>query len=420
MRLAGLRQPAAAILGVLGLVVGSTAAFAGSATAAPGDLTSTLSLDCETAVPSASGTPSINPFDWDAEITLSAIRPADSTTVTVIAQFSDMPPISPVPMNNYAVTGEVGLTLGGASTTLTVPAGSTVTNDGPSRPVPVPDYRGTLTSSADELEAEFADLEMTIMGIVTDCKPATSGALGVVTIVEGEVPTPTPTPTTTTSATATPTATATATSTSGSKGEPAKGKATYDCILNPLSTEFEYTPTITVNGYRENESDPVSLVASMTDLPGKSPVPIIGPMDYTLDLEVGGEKVTLTSSGDVDAGPYDEVPVADLKGTVDVDGDELEVATTGFTFDFPSGGVGAECTADRAVLGTMIVGSEPIDSGGGDDGGSGGGDTSAGDLPKTGGGDSTPVVLLWAGAFVLLGAGALLAVPGRARRLREH
>jgi len=153
-------------------------------------------------------------------------------------------------------------------------------------------------------------------------------------------------------------------------------------------------------------------------------VPIQGPMDFTLDVSAGGAKMTMTSTGDVDVQPNQDVPVTDLTGSLDADGDEMAIAVTGFTFDFPSGGVGAKCTAAATSLGEMSVGSEPVkvdDSDSGSDSGSGsGGDSgstsSGGSLPQTGGGDALPVVALWAVALSLLGAALLLMVPGANRR----
>jgi hypothetical protein len=416
-RLARLRHPLAAILGVAGILVGSIAAFGVPATAAAGDLVQTISLDCETTVPRASGPPSVNPFVWPAQFTLSATRPAGSTTVTVIAKVSDMPGISPAQMFDYPASGELMLTFGGATTRLAVPAGATVSNGGSNEPVPVPDFRGTLTSSASSLDTVLTSFKLVILAITTECTPTSSGVLGSLVPVEGTpppLPSDEPTATTTTSSTATPTPAETA---AGSdSGKPAKGTADFTCKLNINPDPFAWKPTVSVAGYRKKASDPVSLVATMTDLPGKAPVPIAGSMDFTLDLHVGGKATRLKSTGNVDAAPFADVPVTDLTGEVDVDGDELAVTVSGFTFDFPSAAVGAECEASSTSLGKLKVGSEPIAS---DTDPSSGSTTTTGGstLPKTGGGDSLPVVALWALALTLLGVAGLLCVP---RTRRQH
>ena len=401
-RLARLRHPLAAVLGTAGIVVGSVAAMGSPAEAAGDELVGTVSLDCETTV----GAKTI-PFTWPgAQITLSAVRPAASTLVTVFARVSDMPGVSPVQMMGNPATSELLLSLGGAATTLK--GSGSVTNDGPNEPVPVPDLTATLTSNEATLAAQVTSFQLIVSGIVTDCTADESALLGDLTIVEGTPPTPTPTPTTTTSATATPSASASATAPASDEGTPAEGTVKFACVLTIGST-FDYPAEISVSGYREDEGDDVSLVATMSDLPGIAPVLIDGPMDFTLDAEVGGEDVTLTSTGDVTAQPNEAVPVTDLTGEVGAEGDEMEVLIHRFTFDFPSGGVGAECTAKAVSIGTMKVGSEPIEEAlpavSADDPGA------ASTLPKTGSGDSMPVIALWALALTLLGVAGLLCVP---------
>jgi LPXTG-motif cell wall-anchored protein len=257
------------------------------------------------------------------------------------------------------------------------------------------------------------------------CNPTGGTLLGNLTIVEGVPPTPpttvASTPTTTTSATATPTPSSSPKASSAAKnGKAAKGTVPFTCLLSINPTPFDYMAATTMSGYRAKASDDVSLVATMSDLPGMSPVPIQGSMDYTLDAKVGGEKVTLKSTGDVNAQPKAVVPVKDLSGSVDAEGDELAVVVTGFTFNFPSGGVGGKCTADSFALSKMTVGSEPIDTDSASSSTTTGTTTTGGTttaLPKTGGGDSMPVVALWALALTLLGVAGLLCVP---RTRRQH
>jgi len=408
------------VLGVAGLVVGAVAAMSTPATAADGDLVTTRAFSCTTVV---NGNP--NNFTWsNAQITLSASHQVGSNQVTVNAQVSDMPGIAPVKMMGFPGTDK--LVLGIDGTPLTLNGSGSITNSGASQPVPMPALSGTLTSSAATFAVTVTSVQLIVSGITTDCiSPAPDGNLGTLTNRETTAPPVTPTPTTTTSATATPTASASAsTSASASasptsasaKGTPAKGTVTFACKLNIGST-FDWKPTVTVSGYRESEGDPVSLVATMTDLPGIAPVPIAGAMDFTLDVKVGSTKTTLKSTGQIDAKPNEAVPVTDLSGEVDEDGDELDVSVSGFTFDFPSGGVGAECTASKSALSAMKVGSEPVESDSGSASGSGSGSSSgSGSLPKTGGGDALPVIALWAIALSLLGAALLLIVPGAVRK----
>ncbi|MFC6343657.1 hypothetical protein ACFP8W_16845, partial [Nocardioides hankookensis] len=397
----------AAVLGVAGIVVGAIAAMGAPATAAGDELVATTTFNCTSTFPA---------YSWNGEITLSAVRPASSTTVTVTASLSQMSGVSPVAMTDLDFTNSLALTLGGTAVTLT---GSGKVNAAASAPFDMPDLQGTFTSSADDVAAVVTgyDFEVVLYSLAFHCTPTAGAALGTLTLAEGTPPviTPSVTPTTTASATATPSASASPTASStATTGKAASGKVPFACTLS-IGSEFDYDAKVSVSGYREDEGDPVSLVATMSDLPGIAPVPIIGDMDFTLDAKVGGSKTTLTSSGSINAQPNDDVPVTDLTGEVDESDDELPVSISAFSFDFPSGGVGATCTADAVSLGTMTVGSEPVDVDSPTADGSTSTSASGGDLPKTGGGDSMPVVALWALALTLLGAAGLLCVP-RARR----
>lgn len=393
-----LRHPLAAVLGVAGIGIGAVAALGTPASAAGDELVGTTVFECTSEAAPA------DPFAWNGEITLTATRPdAASTVVTVVASVSDMAGKVPLSLGEVAVTDKLVLSLGGTPVTLTGSGNTTITAD---TDFPLPDLQGTLTSAATTLAATTTSFEFTITSFAstTSCTPTSGAALGDLPVVVGAAPTPSPTPTTTTSATATPTASASASASADSgKGTPAKGTVPFACTLS-IGSEFDYKAAVSVSGYREDEGDPVSLVATMSDLPGIAPVLIDGSMDFTLDATVGGKDVTLTSTGDVNAQPKQVVPVEDLTGSVDADGDEMEVTVSAFTFDFPSAGIGAECEADATSLGTMKVGSEPVDEG---TSSSGGGTT----LPQTGGGDALPVVALWALALTLLGVAGLLCVP---------
>lgn len=417
-----LRHPLAALLALGGVVVGSVAAVGGSpAVAAPGDeLVGTTVFTCTSAAAPD------KPFEWNGTLTLSAFRPtADSTAVTVVAELSKMAGTVPLDVGTVPVTEILDLDLAGTSVKLN---GSGTTEIKADTDFALPNAYGTLTSSAADLAVTVNSFSfsVTAMGstLATSCVVKSGDALGNLKIVVGVAPTPTPAPTTTVPPTSTPTPSPTATASvpQGSKGgKPAKGSATFACVLSPLNSKFDYNAKISVSGFRAEAGDDVSLTAAMSDLPAISPVPIAGSMDYTLDATVGGKKVTLKSTDNVNAAPKEEVPVKNLTGTVGVDGDELEVKVSKFTFNFPSAGIGADCVAASPVsLGKMTVGSEPTD----EDENGGGGEapvaaesaSSGGTLPKTGGGDSLPVVALWALALTLLGAAGLLCVPQVARK----
>lgn len=413
------RHPLAAVLAVAGIAVGMVAAVGGSAASAAGDeLVGTSVFTCTSeAAPT-------KPYDWNGTLTLTAVRPAaDSTAVTVVAKLSKMAGTVPLDVGMAPITEVLDLNLAGASVKLN---GSGTTEIKALTEIALPDVQGTLTSAAPELAVTVKsfDFSVTAMGatLATNCVVKSGGALGDLKVTVGAAPpTPTPTPvaptpTTTTKATATPTPSSSATGKTTNSGKAAKGKAVFACTLS-IGSKFDYNADISVSGSRVKAGDDVSLLATMSDLPGIAPVPIDGSMDYTLDATVGGKAVTLSSTADVYAGPKEEVAVADLFGAVSADGDEMEVAVTKFTFDFPSAGIGAKCTTKSVVIGTMAVGSEAIVPDSSDSPSSIGTTTSGDTLPKTGGADSMPVVALWALALTLLGVAGLLCVP---RTRRQH
>ncbi|MBA2953588.1 hypothetical protein GON03_04635 [Nocardioides sp. MAH-18] len=400
----GLRHPLAAVLAVCGLVLGTVAAFSGSASAAA----VTLDLKCVTTIPGSSS----NAFDWPgAQVDFSATGPAGAT---VTVKVSDMPGIAPVKMMNFPGTSRIVLTSAGVTTTLN--GSGPVSNSGAKQPVPVPDLTGKLDFEFTSLAAVFTSLNLTVSGISTDCTLPTATPSATPTV---------PPPTTTASATATPTAAASASPstspskspTSGaSKGEPAEGDVEFACVLNPLGTKFEYPATVTVSGSRAQAKDDLSVSATMSDLPGISPVPIDGQMDVTLDLVVATKKTTIEGTTHAVAAAKAPVKVPTLSGKLAVDGDEVDVSVTGFTFNFAALAIDADCQTDAVAMGAMKVGSEPVDDETGSGSGSGSGSgTSGGGLPQTGGGDALPVIALWAIALSLLGAALLLIVPGAVR-----
>lgn len=414
------------------LVLGSVA-IAGSAVAADGSgdklgkplakVTATTKFSCTAG--------SFPGFDYEAEVTVRAYRETDgATAVTLVADMSDLPGVVPVSVGKAAITDELVLDLGGEEATLSGSGTTTVTAK---EPVAVPQLRGSFTTAATSYSATVKtfDYNLPSFGIGGTCTPTSGAALGTLTIETGPAPSPSgsPSPTGSPSATTSPSASATASPSEGEsasgEGSPAKGKATFTCMLSPFNSEFDYPATITVSGYREEEGGDIQLVADMTDIPGISPVQVDGTMDVTLDAEIGGESVTLEGSAKVVAPPNKPASVPRLKGSMSAEGDEHEVSVSAFTFNFPDFSVGAECESDPTVLGKMVVGTEAPDEEPTEPGDTDPTDTTVpptsgdGSLPKTGGADALPVVVLWAGALALLGVAGVLAVPQVTRR-RTH
>ncbi|WP_372734130.1 hypothetical protein [Nocardioides sp.] len=379
----------------------------------------------------------------DHTLTLSPPSPAPGETVTATYGFNKGPKNAGPAANvtgtfSFSVNGETitatksyGTVGGGATIPATSVTAQFVAVEG--------DNTVTLTSAVFKVPAPFLvqiDCNGQSAGNATTNPRTTPLPTNITASVTGAGPSVTPSltasasPSESTSATASATGSATAstspseaTSTATSNpGSPAKGTSEFACTLDPLGTDFDYSAKMTVSGYRAHDGDPVTLAATMSDLPGIAPLPIDGHMDVTLDLELDGAAVTLEGGESVTAAAKQPVPVPNLAGEVEHDADEAEVMVTGFTFNFAELSVGADCTASQA-MGKMTIGSEPPVGSTGGTGGSGGtsGGTSSGGgvLPKTGGLNSLPVLALLAGALILFGSAGVVLVP-IARPKGEH
>jgi len=394
----------ARVAGALALTVGSLALVSSPATAAEGTpATGKLTFSCKLATFPA--------FDYPADISIAGYRAAGSDSVTLRATMSDLPGASPAPLNDYKL--QTSLTLDVDGTEVVLKGESRVSAPASAR-IPLPDSEGATKSDKAELAVtvksfrfEFPDLQM--------AAPCTGTQKLTALTVSDKAPPATPTtpPPTTPPPTKAPTAAPTSAEPppAGNPGKPAEGTVKFACTLT-IGSKFDYNAKMSVSGYRAKEGDPVSLQATMSKLPGIAPVPIDGSMDYKVDLSVGGTATALKATSNVTAAPNTDVSVPVLKGSVEAEGDELEVKASGFSFDFPSAGIGAECTGS-GTLSKLGVSSEPPKDGGGGGGGGGGGDTAGDTLPKTGGTDALPVIGLVAATLVFLGAAGIVWFPKR-------
>ncbi|WP_370614816.1 hypothetical protein [Mumia sp. Pv 4-285] len=406
MRAPGRVRALARVVGATLLASASLAVVAAPASAAAGTpATGEATLTCQ-----LSGFVN-RPFDYPIEVEISGYRAAEGDPVTLTADLNDMPGLSPAPIQNYQMDVTLDLEVEGAAVTLT---GGGKPTAAANAPVPVPTMTGEIDSDASDLEIKVKKFTFNfpILTLRADC-PADL-ALSTLTVGD-ETPPPTTAPTTAPPTTAPTTAVPTTPAPTSKEGEPATGTVNFACTLS-LGSKFEYPAEMSVSGYRAKDGDPVALQATMSDLPGMSPVPINGSMDFTLGLTVGGTATTLKATSTVDAAAKAEVKVPTLTGSVKASGDELDVSGKSFTFDFPSAGIGAECTGD-GELSKLVVGDEAPEDG--DDppggGGGGGGDTGGEQLPKTGGTDALPVIALVASALLMMGAAGLVLVPARRR-----
>ncbi|WP_153865246.1 hypothetical protein [Mumia zhuanghuii] len=397
-------------LGALGRLVGAVALTAGSLALIQAPAVAADGTPAAGTVPFKCIMPQFNnkAFDYDAEVSVAGYRAAEGDPVTLRATLSAMPGVSPVALNKASMTAEVTVTVDGQAVTL---EGTGTSSAAANAPVPVPEVSGTVTSDKTELPVTVTAFSFLVMGVGGEC--TASKELPALTVSDGPAPT-TPPPATsppTKAPTKTPTAAPTTAPPAGNPGKPAEGTVKFACTLT-IGSKFDYNAKMSVSGYRAKEGDPVSLQAKMSKLPGIAPVPIDGSMEFTVDLTIGGTATALKATSNVTAAPNTDVSVPDLKGSVEAEGDELEVKASGFSFDFPSAGIGAECTGS-GTLSKLGVSSEPPKDGGAGDGGGGGGATAGDTLPKTGGTDALPVIGLVAATLVFLGAAGIVWFPKR-------
>lgn len=142
------------------------------------------------------------------------------------------------------------------------------------------------------------------------------------------------------------------------------GTVNFACTMPDFgpSADFTYDATTTVKGVRDSEgSSPVTLVATLSDMPGVVP-PFISlkaqDVQVTLAVTVDGTAATLKGAGKTDVNPTGDMKTKDpvklpgnIQGTVATTATDLEVAVT--AFDFNVAGVGGSCKATAATLGTV-------------------------------------------------------------------
>lgn len=120
-----------------------------------------------------------------------------------------------------------------------------------------------------------------------------------------------------------------------SGGRGVQGEVTFDCLLEPFKSAFRYEGAVSVQAPKPgSDSAPMSLVASLPELPGIAPVAIEnGTMRVSLKGTVGEDEFTLTGSRTVNAGANEDVALPEMTGEVPAAASG-EFAVTNFTFEF--------------------------------------------------------------------------------------
>ncbi|GAA4368188.1 hypothetical protein [Nocardioides caricicola] len=119
--------------------------------------------------------------------------------------------------------------------------------------------------------------------------------------------------------------------------------------------EFEYDATIKLSGVRAKRSDPkVALRATMSKMPGVSPVAIDNDVEATLKLKVGSSRATLKGKGHATAGPNEPVAVPKVKGSVKNPKNSLPVTVTSMSVYIPDYALTISCVpTGSGAMGTL-------------------------------------------------------------------
>lgn len=122
-----------------------------------------------------------------------------------------------------------------------------------------------------------------------------------------------------------------------------------------FDNEFDYDATIKLKGVRAKKSDPkVVLRATMSDMPGVSPVAIDNDVEATLKLKVGTSKATLKGKGHATAGAGEPVAVPPVKGSVKNRRNSLPVSVTSMSVYIPDYALTMTCVpAGSGAMGTL-------------------------------------------------------------------
>lgn len=195
------------------------------------------------------------------------------------------------------------------------------------------------------------------------------------------------------------------------------GEVRFDCVLEPFKSGFRYAGPITVTASQAGEGSPVAMTATLPDLPGIAPVPIVdGTMRATLLTTVGGQAMEFKATSTVNSEPKADVPMPMLSGEMEGEAANAPVELTGFKFAFDED-MGIEITADcnatdGAALGKLTSGagagtsadeSEEADT------------ESGGAMAVNDSGDKLPVLVLWAAPLVVVVVGLAVWLPRRLR-----
>lgn len=139
--------------------------------------------------------------------------------------------------------------------------------------------------------------------------------------------------------------------------KPLKGGVTGTVPLSCtfLDNTFDYDAKIKLNGVRAKKSDPkVALRASMSKMPGVSPVPIDNDVEATLKLKTGSSKATLKGMKRVTAGANEPVAVPPVKGSTKNRKNSLAVTVTSLSFYIPDYDMTISCVpTGSGALGTL-------------------------------------------------------------------
>ena len=143
------------------------------------------------------------------------------------------------------------------------------------------------------------------------------------------------------------------------KKKPLKGSVTgtvaMTCNMPAFDVDFPYDATIKLSGTRAKKADKkLALTATLSNMPGVSPVAFNNDIEATLKVKVGSTAGTLKGKKKAVAGASEPVPMPSVKGSVNNKKNSNAVTITSLSIFIPDFAMSMECTPSASnKLGTL-------------------------------------------------------------------
>ena len=145
------------------------------------------------------------------------------------------------------------------------------------------------------------------------------------------------------------------------KKKPLKGSVSgtvpMTCHMPAFDVDFDYDATIKLSGTRAKKADKkLVLKATLSNMPGVSPVAVNNDIEATLKLKVGSTAATLKGKKKAVAGASEPVPMPPVKGSVNNKKNSNAVTVTSLSIYIPDFAMSMDCVpTDSNALGTLKI-----------------------------------------------------------------